>query len=107
MKEIHIIEGQKIALVRALCRNAIIAILDEPTAALDPKAEAGIYNQFDNFFNNKLVVYISHRYAVTKFCDKILLFHQGEIIGEGSHNELMERNEHYKELYNVQADYYK
>jgi len=100
-------EGQKIALVRALCRNAIIAILDEPTAALDPKAEAGIYNQFDNFFNNKLVVYISHRYAVTKFCDKILLFHQGEIIGEGSHNELMERNEHYKELYNVQADYYK
>lgn len=100
-------EGQKIALVRALCRNAMIAILDEPTAALDPKAEAGIYNQFDNFFNNKLVVYISHRYAVTKFCDKILLFNQGEIIGEGSHNELMERNEHYKELYNVQADYYK
>lgn len=67
-------EGQKIALVRALCRDAMIAILDEPTAALDPIAEANIYGQFDEFFNNRLVIYISHRYAVTRFCDNILMF---------------------------------
>lgn len=100
-------EGQKIALVRALYRNAIIAILDEPTAALDPKAEAKIYSQFDEFFNNKLVVYISHRYAVTKFCDKILIFKEGQIVEEGTHEELIENNGVYKELYEVQADYYK
>lgn len=100
-------EGQKIALVRALYRNAAIAILDEPTSALDPKAEAKIYSQFDSFFNNKLVLYISHRFAVTKFCDRILIFKSGEIIEEGTHDKLMDNNGAYAELYKVQADYYK
>ena len=100
-------EGQKIALVRALYKNTPIAILDEPTSALDPKAEAQIYGQFDSFFNNKLVLYISHRFAVTKFCDKILIFMDGKIVEEGTHKELINKGGKYAELYKVQADYYK
>ena len=100
-------EGQKIALVRALCRNAMIAILGEPAAALDPIAEANIYGQFDEFFNNRLVIYISHRYAVTRFCDNILMFKNGNVVEQGTHDELIKKDGIYKEMYMLQADYYK
>ena len=98
-------KGQKIALVRALCRDAMIAILDEPTAALDPIAEANIYGQFDEFFNNRLVIYISHRYAVTRFCDNILMFKNGKVVEQGTHDELIKKDGIYKEMYMLQANY--
>lgn len=99
-------EGQRIAIIRALYKNAPIIILDEPTSALDPKTENEIYKQFDLFYKNKMVMFISHRYAVAKFCDRILFFKDGEIIEDGSHLQLMENKKCYYETYKIQKDYY-
>ncbi len=99
-------EGQKIAIARAAYKNAPIVILDEPTAALDPRAENKIYEQFDEFFNDKCSLYISHRMAVTKFSDRTLVFDNAELIQDGSHEELISQDGKYKELYHLQAKYY-
>lgn len=100
-------EGQKIAFVRALYKNTPIAILDEATAALDPKAEANIYEQFERFFHHKTILYISHRMSVTKFCDMIIVFKNGRLVESGTHEALIQLNGEYAELYNAQAKYYK
>lgn len=100
-------EGQKIAFVRALYKNTPIAILDEATAALDPKAEANIYEQFDRFFYHKTILYISHRMSVTKFCDMIIVFKNGRLVESGIHEALIQLNGEYADLYNAQAKYYK
>lgn len=100
-------EEQKIALARAIYRNSPIMILDEPTAALDPKAEYELYNQFNNIVDNKAVIYISHRLSSCKFCDKIAVFGNGKIVEFGSHKELISnKNGKYTELFNLQAEYY-
>lgn len=101
-------EGQKIAIARALYKNAPIIILDEPTAALDPKSEYEIYQQFYNMVSGKTAVFISHRMSTTKFCDRIAVFSQGSIVEIGTHNELMKsQNGIYKEMYNLQAESFK
>ena len=100
-------EGQKIAFLRALYRKTPFVILDEATAALDPKAEANIYEQFNIFFDNKAIIYISHRMSVTRFCDIIYIFKNGKIIENGTHDSLIEVNGEYAQLYNAQAQYYK
>ncbi len=100
-------EAQKIALARALYKDAAFIILDEPTAALDPIAEAEIYEKFNEIVGDKTAVYISHRLSSCKFCDEILVFEQGRAIGQGSHSELLEKNIKYRELWNAQAQYYK
>ncbi len=99
-------EGQKIAIARAAYKNAPIVILDEPTAALDPKAENQIYEQFDEFFQDKCSFYISHRLAVTKFSHRILVFDNAELVQNGSHAELITQEGKYKELYELQSKYY-
>ena len=99
-------EGQKIAIARAAYKNAPIVILDEPTAALDPKAENKIYEQFDSFFADKCSLYISHRMAVTKFSDRTLVFDNAQIVQDGNHESLMNQEGKYKELYSLQAKYY-
>ncbi len=99
-------QGQKIAIARAAYKNAPIAILDEPTAALDPKAENKIYEQFDEFFKDKCSLYISHRMAVTKFSDRTLVFDNAKIVQDGNHEELMNQEGKYKELYELQAKFY-
>lgn len=99
-------EGQKIAIARAAYKNAPIVILDEPTAALDPKAENKIYEQFDSFFADKCSLYISHRMAVTKFSDRTLVFDNAHIVQDGNHETLINREGKYKELYSLQAKYY-
>ena len=99
-------EGQKIAIARAAYKNAPIVILDEPTAALDPKAENKIYEQFDSFFADKCSLYISHRMAVTKFSDRTLVFDNARIVQDGNHDTLISQEGKYKELYNLQAKYY-
>lgn len=99
-------EGQKIALARALYKNAPIVVLDEPTAALDPQAEYDLYQRFNELVNGKTAVYISHRLASTKFCDKIAVFSSGEIVEHGTHNELISRNGLYKRLFEMQAQFY-
>ena len=99
-------EGQKIARARAAYKNAPIVILDEPTAALDPKAENKIYEQFDSFFADKCSLYISHRMAVTKFSDRTLVFDNARIVQDGNHDTLINQEGKYKELYSLQAKYY-
>lgn len=99
-------EGQKIALARALFKDAPVVVLDEPTAALDPKAEFEIYRNFHELVENKTAVYISHRLSSAKFCRRIAVFEHGEITELGSHEELMKRRGKYAELFQMQARYY-
>ena len=100
-------EAQKIAIARALYKDAPFIILDEPTAALDPIAEAEIYSKFDEIAGNKTAIYISHRLSSCKFCDEIAVFHEGAVIQQGSHAELLaDRGGKYYALWNAQAQCY-
>ena len=100
-------EAQKIAIARALYKDSFIFICDEPTASLDPRSEAEIYNQLDIITNNKTSIFISHRLSSCRLCDCIYVFEKGNLIEQGSHNELMENKEgKYYELWSAQAKYY-
>lgn len=100
-------EAQKIAIGRALYKDAPFIILDEPTAALDPIAEAEIYSKFNEIAGDKTAVYISHRLSSCKFCDEIAVFHEGTVIQKGTHEVLLsDENGKYFELWNAQAQYY-
>lgn len=100
-------EAQKIAIARALYKDAPFLVLDEPTAALDPVAEAEIYSKLDEIAGDKTAIYISHRLSSCKFCDEIAVFHEGKVIQQGTHAELAaEENGKYYELWNAQAQYY-
>ena len=100
-------EGQKIALARALYKNAPFLILDEPTAALDPVSEYEIYSSFNEIAGDKTAIYISHRLASCRFCDKIAVFDNGEIVQTGSHDTLIaQKDGRYHELWHAQAQYY-
>lgn len=100
-------ESQKLALARALYKNAPIVVLDEPTAALDAMAESKMYEEFDNLVSGKMAIYISHRLASTGFCDVIAMFEDGELVEYGNHNELMRANGRYTKMFEMQANYYK
>lgn len=100
-------EAQKIALARALYKNAPFIVLDEPTAALDPIAEFEIYSKFNEIVGDKTAIYISHRLSSCRFCDDIAVFHHGELIQLGNHDSLIaDVNGKYYELWNAQAQYY-
>lgn len=100
-------EAQKIALARALYKDAPFIILDEPTAALDPIAEAEIYSKFDEIVGDKTAIYISHRLSSCRFCDKIAVFDHGRIVQTGTHEELLrDESGKYYELWHAQAQYY-
>mgnify|MGYP001086233161 CR=1 FL=1 len=99
-------EGQKIALARAIYKDAPVMVLDEPTAALDPRAEYEIYQNFSKLTEGKTTVFISHRMSSSKFCDRIALFAQGKIIEYGTHEELMTQDGAYRELFEMQAQFY-
>jgi len=100
-------ESQKLAISRALYKDAQILILDEPTAALDPMSEAEIYKKLFDVSKDKTSVFISHRMSSCIFCDKILVFDKGNIVEAGSHTDLIKKNGYYSELWNAQAQYYK
>lgn len=100
-------QWQKLALLRAAYRKkANIMILDEPTAALDPMAETELYRDFAGITEDKTTILISHRLGITSVVDRVLVFRDGEIIEDGSHQELMAQNGHYAELYRAQAKWY-
>ena len=100
-------EAQKIALARALYKNAPFIILDEPTAALDPVAEYEVYSKFNEIVGDKTAVYISHRLSSCRFCDNIVVFDNGQIVQRGSHDQLLtEQHGKYHELWYAQAQYY-
>lgn len=100
-------ERQKVALARALYKDAPFVVLDEPTAALDPIAEAEVYENFNRLVQNKTAVFISHRLSSCRFCHSIAVFDKGELIQQGSHEELVaDMDGKYSRLWNAQAKYY-
>ncbi len=100
-------EAQKIALARALYRESPVIVLDEPTAALDPVAEAQVYAGFSGMVGGRTAVYISHRLSSCRFCDEITVFDRGRVVQKGTHDELMrDPDGKYHELWTAQAQYY-
>ncbi len=99
-------EAQRFAIARALYKDAPFIILDEPTAALDPIAEAEIYENFNQMVVGKSAIYISHRMSSCKFCDRIVVLEKGMVSEEGNHNQLIEKKGLYAKLYETQANYY-
>ena len=99
-------EAQKLAIARALYRDAPVVILDEPTAALDPVSELEIYGRFDEMVEHKTAIYISHRMSSCRFCGNILVFDKGNITQMGSHDTLVESEGLYRDLWEAQAQYY-
>ena len=100
-------EAQKIALARALYKDAPFIVLDEPTSALDPIAEAEVYSKFNEIVGQKTAIYISHRLSSCRFCDEIIVFDHGMITQRGSHDDLVaDETGKYAELWRAQAQYY-
>jgi ABC-type multidrug transport system fused ATPase/permease subunit len=99
-------ESQKLAIARALYKDAPVVVLDEPTAALDPRADFEIYSRFFEMVKGKTSVFISHRLSSTRFSDRIIVLKNGGIVETGTHAELMARQGYYAELYNMQAQFY-
>lgn len=100
-------ERQKLILARALYKDAPVLILDEPSSALDPIAEAELYEKYHDMTKDKTSIYISHRLSSTKFCDEVLLLDNGHIVERGTHEELMKIEGQYAHMFSVQSHYYK
>ena len=100
-------EAQKIALARVLYRDAPFIVLDEPTAALDPEAEAEVYTKFNDIVEDKTAIYISHRLSSCRFCDEIAVFDHGQVVQQGTHDGLLaDSGGKYQTLWDAQAQYY-
>lgn len=99
-------EKQKLALARALYKDAPVIVLDEPTAALDALAEYRLYCNFDQMIGRKSAVYISHRLSSTRFCHHIAMFKDGEMVEYGTHDELLQKDGAYAEMFHIQSQYY-
>lgn len=100
-------QEQKLTIARALYKDAPFLLLDEPTAALDPIAESEVYESFHSLTKDKTALYISHRLASTRFCDKIIMLGGGRITETGNHDELMAKAGEYAKMYEIQSHYYK
>jgi len=99
-------EKQKLALARALYKNAPVVVLDEPTAALDALAESKLYQDFDKMIGGKTAIYISHRLSSTQFCNNVAMFKDGQLIEYGTHESLMKQKGEYANMYKIQSQYY-
>lgn len=99
-------ELQKLLLARALYKGGRLMILDEPTAALDPLAESKVYQDYHMLTKGKTSLFISHRLASTRFCDRILFMENGRVTEVGSHEELMKQGGRYREIFDIQSRYY-
>ena len=99
-------EAQKIAIARSLYKDSPIVVLDEPTAALDPKSEAEVYENFDKLVENKTSLFVSHRMSSCRFCDEIIVIDAGEIIEKGTHKDLVQKSGLYSEMWTAQSKYY-
>jgi ABC-type multidrug transport system fused ATPase/permease subunit len=99
-------QKQKIAIARFFYRNAPLAIFDEPTSAIDAESEYKIFNRIYDFFKNKTVIIISHRFSTVRNADRIIVLDEGKIIEEGSHKELIAMNGKYAKAFRLQAEGY-
>lgn len=99
-------EKQKMAIARAIYKDAPFVIMDEPTAALDPQSECEVFEGFDKMVGKKTAIYISHRLASCRFCEDILVFDKGQVVQRGSHEQLEQQDGLYRELWTAQAQYY-
>lgn len=99
-------EIQKLLIARALYKNGKCLILDEPTSALDPIAESRVYQEYNDMTREKTSVFISHRLASTRFCDKILYLEDGRVLEQGTHEELLAKNGAYAKMFEIQSHYY-
>jgi ATP-binding cassette, subfamily B, bacterial len=106
-RELSVGEWQKIALARALFREAELVILDEPTSSMDPRAEADFFQRFKEIIRGRTGILISHRFSTVQLADRIYVVHQGRIVEQGSHADLMAQDGRYAELYRAQAERYK
>lgn len=100
-------EMHRLMLARALYKKAPFMVLDEPTAALDPIAESDVYMKYNELTSGKSSIYISHRLASTRFCDRIIMLANAGIIEEGTHEELLRLGGEYAKMYEIQSKYYK
>lgn len=99
-------EAQKIALARALYKNAPFIVLDEPTASLDPLAEAEVYEDFNQIIGNATALFISHRMSTCRFSSWIIVLENGEIVEQGRHKDLINQQGLYSEMWKAQSQYY-
>ena len=100
-------QTQRLMLARALYKNAPVLVLDEPTAALDPIAEDDIYQKYNEMTKGRTSLFISHRLASTRFCDRILYLKDGRVAEEGTHEQLLKQGGGYAQLFEVQSQYYR
>lgn len=99
-------QQQKLLMARALYKDAMLLLFDEPTAALDPIAESETYEMFHSMSGEKTAVFISHRLASTRFCDRVIFLENGRVKAQGSHEQLLESCPEYEKMYRVQSHYY-
>jgi ATP-binding cassette subfamily B protein len=100
-------EAQKIAAARAFYKDSAVLLLDEPTASLDPIAEKEIYDRVNRAASYMTTVFISHRLSSCRFCDDIVVLHNGQVVQQGTHDELLlDHAGKYYELWNAQAQFY-
>ena len=107
VSSLPISQQQVVEIAKALAYKCRILLLDEPTAALDALAEDRMYQEFNQMVKGKTAIFISHRLSSTRFCDKIVMFEDGRIIEEGTHEQLINANGKYRNMFQVQAQYYK
>lgn len=99
-------QWQKVAIARALLSEAKVLVLDEPTASMDPKSESRLYEGIRKLMKVRSTIIVTHRMALTRFCDLVIVLRNGKLVESGSHNELIQKGGYYKSLYDVQKGWY-